>query len=56
MSNHVTYTVETSYPYEFTNFTDLTEAKRKVAEYKRNGRYAVIVVSDVRGNDYILAD
>ena len=50
----MTYKVETSYPYEFASCETLTEARKKVREFKKKGKKAFIVVVTENGNDYIL--
>lgn len=53
---HEPYLVETSYPYEFVRCRTLTEAKQKVKDFKKKGKYASIIICGENGNDYILAD
>lgn len=48
----MTYKVETSYPYEFASCETLTEARKKVREFKKKGKKAfIVVVTEMRKND-----
>lgn len=46
--------VETSYPYEHFECKNITEARKKVKEVRKSGRYASIVCQNENGNDYIV--
>ena len=47
------YTVETTYPYEFVHCKTLTEARKQARKFKKEGKYASIIVVTENGNDYI---
>lgn len=47
------YTVETTYPYEFVKCKTLTEARKQVRKFKKEGKNASIVAVAKNGNDYI---
>ena len=51
---YMEYCVETSAPYEFVTCKNRTEAKRKVQEFKKQGKMASIIALTPNGNDYIL--
>ena len=48
------YIVETTYPYEFVYCKTLTEARKHVRKFKKEGKYASIVAITKNENDYIV--
>ena len=49
----VKYIVETTYPYEFVKCKTLTEARKQVWKFKKEGKRASIITVAENGNDYI---
>lgn len=47
------YTVETTYPYEFVHCKTLTESRKHVRKFKKEGKHASIIAVAENGNDYI---
>lgn len=48
------YIVETIYPYEFVHCKTLTEARKQVRKFKKEGKHSSIIAITKNENDYIV--